>query len=369
MSSIALKRPSAASVSPKAPLTTKTCSAIANRLDPYLDISPAKSKLLVQRLKQGLASKGKRHLEPEQATSILAKAIREIGGSIQGTMDESQATVDNAEIEKESRTQALATAETLLVDSQQAVRDCKGKLKASLQDIDAKKEGISAAKSARVTHESEAKKIVNRKRQLELIEQESYAPLKDTPAEGVDGRKRLATLRRAGKAFGFHSELLTIAPVVLRKQLDARRTFDEMIVQQLEKEFNKNTIALDANIKESECGAQERIQAMESAEEELLAAKAAHKKAREELAAAETSLVESREALTEAKRRLRVFPAEMKRNARALLIALNRLEKFHRGPLSSFHRAVGHMAIVAPASPTEATEEDEDDERENSESD
>merc|ERR1719271_239092 len=129
----------------------------------------------------------------------------------------------------------------------------------------------------------EAKKVQGRKRNLEAIERESYEPLRVAPADGPEGRKCLAGLRRAGKAYGFHKELLSIAPVILRKPLDSRHTFEDLVVRQLASEFAKNATSLDTNIKDSEQAVQECADQMQTAEEELAAAKIAHKKATQEL--------------------------------------------------------------------------------------
>jgi len=336
-----------------ATLNTKKCLAIANRLgDAYLKKLPWKLQELTRRLKQGLVAKGKRHLEPEKATAILGKVLREINAGLHQFVSEATATVDGADAEREARVAVAAAAESKLAELRNAVVDCSRAEKEALQNIDDRRAAISEAKAARQSREMEAKKVQGRKRNLEAIERESYEPLRVAPADGPEGRKCLAGLRRAGKAYGFHKELLSIAPVILRKPLESRHTFEDLIVQQLTSEFAKNAGSLDVHIKHSKEAIMECEEQLQIAEAELANARAVHKEAVQARGAAEAAVVEGRQTLVEAKNCVRKLPADLKRAERSLAQAEACLLKFQRGPRAAFEKALG-LAFGAVASMTE----------------
>jgi len=214
-------------------------------------------------------------------------------------------------------------------------------VKDSLKTIDKKKQAIAKAKVVLQSQEVQAKRAQGKKRQLEAVEKETYEPLKYAAADGLEGSKRLATLRRAGKAYGFHKELLSIAPVILRKPLDSRHTFEDLVVRQLASEFNKYASSLGADVKSSEDAVKDCTRQLDSAEEELAAARVVHKKATRDLGNGEVAVLRGSQALADAKNSVRKLPADLKRAERSLAQTEARLLKFQQGPWAAFESALG----------------------------
>jgi len=336
---------------PKAVLTNKKCLAIVNKLsDTCLSGLPRKSQELAKKLRQGLIAKGKRRLEAEKGTFLLGKLLREVNTGLQNVVEEARAEVDGADAERESRTSAAAAAETELAQSKESVIVQSRAVKEALKGIDETKAAIAEVKSTRQSHEVQSRKGLCRKRQLEEVEKQTYEPLKFAAAEGPDGNKRLSVLRRTGKAFNFQNELLSIAPVILRKPLDSRHTFEDLVVRQLASEFNKNVSAISAEIKNSEEAIQQSEQQFQAAEAELAKTRSAHKKATRNLAFAEAAVVKATQAFAEAKAQVRKLPADLKKSAKSLANAEVRLDKFERGPQAAFDAAIQKQFPAALAS-------------------
>jgi len=314
---------------------------------------PWKLQELVKHLRQGLVAKGKRHLEPEKATAILWKALREINAGLQNFAKDAQAKLDAADDEREARVANAAAADEKLVELRQVLAERNRAVKDALKTIERTKAAIAAKRATRQSQEAEVKKVQGKKRHLEEVERESYEPLRRAAADGRAGQKQLAILRRTGKAFGFHKELLSIAPGILRKTLSARHSFDALIVCQLDNEFSKHVSSLEANGKNSEKAVLERTSEVREAEEELMEAKATHKKATQELSAAAVSLVEGRQALVAAKSCVRRLPADLKRAMSSAQKMEDRLLRFQRGPRGAFEQALG-LEYGAVASIAEA---------------
>merc|ERR1739848_936288 len=150
-----------------------------------------------------------------------------------------------------------------------------------------KRQAITAAKSSQKKALVTMKGTQARKHRLEAAEKYSFGPLKETIAKGADGQKRLSILRRAGKEFGFHEEMMKVLPSVLKKEFDKRQTFDGLVVERLDKEFEKHSGVLDTQLEECETVERECSSSLQAAQSEMQAAQEEQKAQVKALAEAE----------------------------------------------------------------------------------
>lgn len=335
------------------------CSAILAKLS-KLEGLPTKVTSFIKRIKVGLEARDSRRLDHDKVIALLGKAIREIHGCLQSSVQDCKSAVDGAEDDQKGRQDALTAATEKLASLRLSALDCKSALKRAEKEVETQRQAIKDTKAAVKNSEAEAKKVNAKKRSLELAQRDAFEPLREVPAGGsAGGQKRLATLRRTGKAFGFHNELLNVAGVVFKKQLDSRRTFDNDVLRHIAREFEKNTTCLDVAARESEQSVEARKNANELAGECFAAAKASCKQRVHDLEAAEQAIVEGQQALVEAKAHMRTFPAHMKHAAKQFERAQLQLERFCSGPQASFEKAFGNSAGLAAAQmPTSASDED-----------
>jgi chromosome segregation ATPase len=330
----------------KSAASGKWCAAILAKLD-KIDGLPMKVRTFVDRIRVGLTAKDARHLDAEKAATLLGKALREIGSSLHTRVQERKVAVAGAEHEEKSRQEALTAAADKVSSLRQSAADCKSGMQRAGKEIDTGREKIKGAKSACRSSAGEAEKIQDRKRHLEIAEREAFEPLREAPARGSQGNKRLATLRRTGKAFGFHNELLNVAGIVLKKQLASRRTFDNDVLQNLAREFEKSSTILDVASRESEQAVVARENAVALATECYAAAKASRKQHAADLAVAEQAIVEGLEDLSEAKHHLRSFPTHVKTIVKELERAQHQLDRFCSGPQAMYDKKIGALAVRA----------------------
>jgi len=293
--------------------------------------------------------------------------------ALEAQRGKAQAVVEGAEVEKEARAAAQSTAESQLCDLKQAVADQKAVVADSAKAIEEQKAAVQAARAAQRGAEAEVKGSESRKRQLETVEKESYEPLKDSAVAGASGQKRLATLRKFGRDHGFHKELLAVLPAILQKQPDKRRTFDGLCMQQLEVEFARQAGSLDTAARDSEMLVARREDELQAAQDALQEARERQRTSVRELAAAEAALEAGKKSIVEAKRHVRRLPADMKLAERQFVLAEARVEKFRKGPLAAYQKALPPQEAQVNGSPAEfedpeacdhSTEEEMEDEEE-----
>lgn len=150
-------------------------------------------------------------------------------------------------------------------------------------------------------------------------------------------------LRKIGKELGFHEVLLDAAPAVLRKQPDKRQTFDGITLDQLEKEFSKHTVVLDAAFLGEELALQQHCAAVQQAHESLSNAEDELRESANDLEHAEKAFTVAKAKLAAAKKEVRGFKPDMRRATRDLRCALNRLSDFRSGPLAAFEALQAHL--------------------------
>lgn len=333
-----------------ASLTVKKSIAIIGKLE-SLDELPDSMRKMLGHLRQGLAAKGRRHIDRVSGTVILGKALKSAEKALQDAHEEAQAANTGAEAEKAARAAVALEAEAAVVVLSQAVRDAKAYVGTAGKALGARLEDFKAAKAAHKSAEAKVKVVEQRKQELQSAEQEDYEPMKLAPAGGAEGQKHLSTLSKAGKAYGFHKDLVDVMPAVLRKQPANRRTFDGLVLQQVEVEFARGIGSLDVAVKEGELAAVERACEAQAAQERVALAREEQLRAGKVAADAEASLTAARRSLLEARRLLRGFPAEARRRAKAVGIAEARLAKFLAGPVAAYAKALTPGAARAAAAP------------------
>jgi chromosome segregation ATPase len=321
---------------------TKTCKAIIAKLV-KIEGLPSKTSNFVERIKAGLKAKAKdpRRLGTEEATVLLRKAVNEISSALRAKVQDYAVAADGVNHEEKRRQEAAVAAEQRLATLRQDAIDYKSTLKRSAREIETQRETIREAKAAKNESEADAKNIEHRKHHLVAAERDAFAPLREAPAKGLAGKKCLMTLRRTGKAFGFHNELMHAAGTVLRKSLVSRRTFDNDVLRHVAREFEKRSNILDTALRESEQAVEARKDAVELATECLAAAKAGRKKCARELVAVEEAITEGQENLANARREVRKLPAHIMTMVKQLERAQLELERFTNGPQATCEEAFG----------------------------
>merc|ERR1712224_807476 len=189
--------------------------------------------------------------------------------ALQASLQEAHAKIKDADNDKRARESAKSEAEETFGQLKQAVVDHKTAIKNATKIIETKHQEIKAAKSSQKKASSAIKIAQSKKDRLDSVEQDCFAPLKGAGAQGTDGHKSLSMLRRAGKEFCFHEDLVRVMPYVLRKPLDTRQTFDGLVVEDLSKEFKKHADALDIQLTDRKSAADECSSALQEAQSDV----------------------------------------------------------------------------------------------------
>lgn len=294
--------------------------------------------------KQACVLLGKRaqklRVSESEAVTALTEAAEHVREALQTSLVEAHAKIKEADFDKRARESARTDAEANLERLKQAITDERKIVSNLTKFIETKRKAIQTAKTAQTKATAELKAAESKKRSLESVEKDAFGPLKEAFAEGSEGQKRLGVLRRVGKEYGFHSEMMNVMPAVLKKEIDRRQTFDGLVVQYLGVEFARHTDALDLKVKERGSHLTECSSMVQEAHTDLRTAKEEHKAHTRALADAEKALADAKATLLQAKRHSQAFPSDMGKTLRDLSLAKTRVDKFQRGALAALEEVL-----------------------------
>merc|ERR1712217_89776 len=222
--------------------------------------------------------------------------------------------------------------------AQQTVLQSKTQLKLTEEAVETESKAIADAKKEHRSAAMEVRVSVGRKRNLEETVENVYQPLKEARVEGAACAKQAKYLNKIGKEHGFHRELLSVAPEVLKKQLDKRQTFDNLALSSLESEFAKHIRALDAKIKDGEGTLHDQKQTMDTKQLALASARSQRKESERTLAQAEAALRKKKESLLAAQRSRQSLPKALKQAESKLQNAAINVSKLRAGPVADSMR-------------------------------
>jgi hypothetical protein len=223
-----------------------------------------------------------------------------------------------------------------LEELRRTISESKATLKESTKAIDTCRHGLTNAQAAQKASQVKLNSAAAQLGQLQNVDRDMYQPLKARAAHGAEGFKQLKCIEKVGKRFGFPETLLESARAVLKKELDKRRTFDGLVMSELETQFTKNYNIVESVLKDGQAEYQEQIDAAQEAQTRVDEAERAHKGCSQTLAEARAALAPAQATLIAARRNVRRLVPDAQKAMQGLDRAKARLNAFRLGPLVAF---------------------------------
>lgn len=313
----------------------------------------AKAKTLPESCRNMLATSAKsalavyaadRHPFQTQTVEMAAQALAGIKSNFQQEVTQAQIKVNSADADKASRIGAADSANAKQNELDKATQNAKDSYDADVAAEAATKAAVKDAEKAIGTTHAELLAAEEKKARLEAAIKDVYEPLKIAKASGQEGRKAVNGLEKVAKENGTEEALAEFLAETLKKEVDARGSFDAMVIKEIDERVVQWSKGLEASIKAFQQGEIDTANAKTSAE-------AAHAAAQEKLPASKAALEaaqvgekEQRKAVAAAKAAVLGFEKDMKAAATDLHHAENALESFMDGPARSFEE----LKVLAP---------------------
>jgi hypothetical protein len=324
---------------PRAPtLSSRSCLAILKRVKAVGGLSNEQLRSSAQQAKRAASKRNK--AEQEKAVPMLGRLLAGASAVLEADVRRLQTAFDEAQAAVAAGTRAQADADERLQEAHKAELDGKAQLKDVEKAIETGSKAIMGAMTGKRSAQAEVAATQGRKRQLQEAAEKVYKPLKEARVEGRAAGKQISELCKVGKKYGLHSELLAVAPAILRKQLDKRQTFDNIAVKSLDAEFTKHVHALSSKIQDGEQSLQAHSETLDAKQAAVQAAREQRKECARKLTQAKADLRKSKENALTIRKRVKGLPLALSKAKLLLEQAKGRVSKFRCGPVAQYTRVL-----------------------------
>lgn len=289
--------------------------------------------------------KEKRHQFQEEVAGMVGEVLGKSEERLKASLaaeEEKLAAVTGQQAELEAAAKAAADELSAKEEASQAASATAQEAARGVADA---QKALTAAETKKVEGTVKFQSTEARKAKLASALKDAYLPLKEGTCESA--KEALAQVMSAGKDFGFDPTLLGAFPSAAPKAPADRGNFDNLVIQQLESEFERCTSALEETIAALEPAAKELQAEVEAKAAELEKAKTSEQDCKTALEAAQAAHTEALAAKRAASKALGQCAPELKQAGTELEKAKASLEEFRQGPLDAY-KALLERTLLAP---------------------
>jgi len=219
-----------------------------------------------------------------------------------------------------------------------AVVDKKGTLVFLTEAVQQASASAEAAQAAEAEGNVDLDAASEVQKKLEEARQQLYKPLKEGSASGASVKKKITALVAVGNKFNFESTMMVGLPEALTKKPEARKKFDDVILQAFEAQLVTRISELDLKLTQGEPGREQRAKAVRAACDVVFEVQQRQQVAIVELRQANNQVQESESASKSATEAVHAFQPQLEELRCELGDAKCRLEAFRQGPLATYRR-------------------------------
>eukprot|EP00928_Gymnodinium_smaydae_P090613 TRINITY_DN74399_c0_g1_i1.p1 TRINITY_DN74399_c0_g1~~TRINITY_DN74399_c0_g1_i1.p1 ORF type:complete len:399 (-),score=124.48 TRINITY_DN74399_c0_g1_i1:83-1279(-) len=305
----------------------------------------------------------------DERDEVLARSVAMIGEVIearrqvmQGLIDEEVAGMGEMEKTKQKLDESVQEAEARLASALEVLEAKKLALTEAETVTSEKQVTLNEKKTTQQEEDAAINAARKEKAEYEAAFNDHFKTLRDQELEYAKAHQHQEAILVYAKAMNLEASLLSSMPNACTKPPSQRGAFDQMVFQELEKEFVDHMKKLDDKIADGAPAAAERAQAVEAADAEFLAASATQRSAAEAAATAEGSRADCEERLASEREALRRHAPEYEQAAKRRderVAALSQFEKLNVACFTDLRDRVAKVsAEVAPTATAAAQSAD-----------
>jgi len=344
----ALKKPAAASGPSRH--VSKLCNQVAEAVSSSPEYPEEVKTMLASTIDWTLAvPKERRHAFQDNAIEMVREVLDGLKAAAQSRLDEAEKTLETRCKESEQQQSAVEVAATVLAERKTIVAAAIGEHVERTSARVAAKQLLASAEQDQARGNADLVITEDKKQKLESGLETVFGPLKsgDLPAAKV--QDAIKTIQKMAKDLGFDASLLQTARAVLAKAPSERGSFDNVVMEQLEAEFQKCMVTFTEELANGEPAKRERAAKVEAASSEHAQALASEEAAK---SAKEAACTAQKEAETEHNARVKEQQqgaSDMGSASEGVDAAKAELTELHAGPLSAFKELLEFTEVPPPA--------------------
>jgi hypothetical protein len=259
-----------------------------------------------------------------------------------------QAKIHDADREKASRVDAVSAAAQKLAELERAAKIARESMNADNAMQATARRNLASAEKAVISAEADLASAERKKAKLENVRKDVFEPLRTCMVTGLQIHRDLSKLAKVLSECGCESSLGNSLAEAFGKKVEARSTFDDIVIRELETQMRMRVAQLEAT------AIYKRGERKLDVVNAKIVAEAAHTMSSEKSAAsrnafivADAALLDGKKAFGQAKAAIRNFGNDMKLAAASLASAQSDLNTFMEGAFKSFE-LLEHLAPPSP---------------------
>jgi len=301
--------------------------------------------------------KEKRHAFQNNTIEMVRQVLDSLQAAAQSKLDDAEKTLETRCKESEQHQSAVVVAATLLAERKKMAAAADSEhLERTSARVTAK-QLLASAEQEQASGNAGLIVTENKKQKLESVLETVLGPLKSGEMPAAEVRDGIKTVQRLANDFGFDSSLLQTMSAVFAKAPSERGSFDNVVMEQIEAEFQKRMMTFTNELANAEPAKNERAAKVERASSEHAQALASEEAAKGTKEAARTA---QKEAETEHNVRMKEQQqgsSEMGSASEGVDAAKAELTELNEGPLSAFKELLEFTEVPQPPAPVPASED------------
>jgi len=350
-----LKKPAAASGPSRH--VNKLCNKVAAAISSSPEFPTEVKTMLADAINVTLTvPKEKRHAFQDNAIEMVRKVLDSLKATAQSKLDEAESDLETKCKDCDTHQSAVESARVALAERANMADAAKSEYTERTSARVAAKKALASAEQEQTSGNAGLLVTEDKKKRLDSGLETVFSPLKsgETPATDVqDGIQKIKTL---AKDLGFDASLLQTVPAAFAKAPNQRGSFDNVVIEQLETEFQKCLATFSDELANGELARNERAAKVEVASAEhaqALASEEAAKSANEAARTAQKEAETEHKALSKAQQQK---ASDMASASAGVDVAKAELAELDEGPLAAFKELLDFTEIPPPA-PSPAPED------------
>jgi len=298
--------------------------------------------------------KEKRHAFQDKVIEMVREVLDGLKAAAQSKLDAAEEKLETRCRESEQHQIAVDAAATMLAERTKMAAAADSEHAERVSACVTVKRLLASAKQEESAGNAGLAVTEEKKQTLESVLETVFGPLKNGELPTAKVQDGIKTVQTLAKVLGLDASLLQTVPAVFAKAPGERGSFDNVVIVQIEAEFQKCMVAFTDELANGEPAKKERAAKVQAASGEHAQALASEEAAR---SAKEAAHMAQKEAETECdareKERLE-GTSDVSFASEGVDTAKAELTELHEGPLSAFKELLEFTEIPPPAAPAPA---------------
>jgi len=301
--------------------------------------------------------KEKRHAFQDEAIDMVRAVLDSLKAAAQSKVTEAEQKLETTFKESRERDNLVEAARAKQHETTITGDAAKVAVNEHTSARVAAKQALTSAEQEQTGGDAGLVVTEDKKKKLESGLELCFGPLKngETPAAQVqDGIKKVQKL---AKDLGFDMSLVQTVPAALAKAPGERSSFNNVVIEQIETEFNKCMATFTEELANAEPAKKERADKVEAASNEHAQALASEEAAKNAKVAANAAQKEAAAELQAQLKAQQQDASEVAAASAGVDAAKAELTEFDEGPLAAFQELL-ELTEIPPPAPVPAPEEE-----------